>query len=115
MLELDQLPPPCKGGLVDSQPFVVVQISLQIGIFSFLSRSGCSPLFVWVGVLVGVHNLWGKTNALAFLYHLQPLQVPSVGFKPATYGIEVRWHVYIPAQWRKGNRTLAGPPLLRCP
>src|SRR5215210_7507591 len=56
MLELNQLPPPCKGGLVDSQPFVVVQISLQIGIFSLLSRCGCSPLFVWVGVLIGVHN-----------------------------------------------------------
>ena len=56
MLDLNQRPPPCKGGLVVSQPFVVVQIYLQIGIFSLLSRCGCSPLFVWVSVLIGVSD-----------------------------------------------------------
>src|SRR5215211_3290736 len=51
LLGLNQRPPPCKGSLVISQPFVVVQISLQTDILSLLSRC-CLPLFVWVGVLM---------------------------------------------------------------
>src|SRR5215208_446960 len=36
------------------------------------------------------------------------LEARPAGFEPATRGLEVRWYIDIPAQWRKGNRTLAG-------
>src|SRR5215203_1729489 len=50
MLDSNQRPPPCKGGLVVSQMFVIVQISLQTDLFSLLNCCCRSPLFVWVGV-----------------------------------------------------------------
>ena len=52
MLDLNQRPPPCKGEVIVSQTFVIVQIFLQTDVFSLLNRSYCSPLFVWVGVLL---------------------------------------------------------------
>jgi hypothetical protein len=36
--------------------FANVQKLLQIGVFFLLSHRVCSPLFVWVGVNVGVRN-----------------------------------------------------------
>ena len=56
MLESNQRPPPCKGELVISQTFVVVQIFLLTSTFSVLSCRLCSPLFVWVGVRFGVRT-----------------------------------------------------------
>src|SRR5215217_6814165 len=73
ILDLNQRPPPCKGELSISQTFVVVQICLQTSVFSLPSRCCCSPLFVWVGVLISVHNPWRNTDAFALLYDLQPL------------------------------------------
>jgi hypothetical protein len=52
MLDLNQRPPPCKGELVISQTFAVVQISLQTEVFPLLGHCCRSPLFVWVGVLM---------------------------------------------------------------
>jgi hypothetical protein len=37
--------------------FTGVQKSLQVGVFSLLSHRGCSLLFVWVGVSVGVNSV----------------------------------------------------------
>src|SRR5215210_686180 len=73
MLDLNQRPPPCKGGLLTSQTFVVVQNSLQTDVFSLLNRCCCSPSFVWVGVLIGVPNPWRKTDTFVLLFDLQPL------------------------------------------
>jgi hypothetical protein len=69
MLDSNQRLPPCKGGLVISQPFVVVQISLQIDAFPLLKHCCCSSLFVWVGVLIGVLNPWRNAYmCFALLY-----------------------------------------------
>ena len=38
-------------------PFATVQKSLEISIFSILARRPCSPLFVWVRVLIGVFRV----------------------------------------------------------
>jgi hypothetical protein len=77
MLDLNQRPPPCKGELVVSQTFVVVQTFLQTGEFTLLTLCLCSLLFAWVGVLItvliGVHNPRRNTDAFALLYDLQPL------------------------------------------
>ena len=52
MLDSNQRPPPCKGKMIISQTFVVVQISLQIDVFPPLGRCYRSPLFAWDGVLI---------------------------------------------------------------
>ncbi|MBV9453191.1 MAG: site-specific integrase [Rubrobacter sp.] len=46
MLDSNQRPPPCKGELISSQKFVLVQISLQIAAFSLLKSHLRSSLFV---------------------------------------------------------------------
>src|SRR5215211_3301753 len=75
LLGLNQRPPPCKGSLVISQPFVVVQISPQTDILLLLSCC-CLPLFVWVGVLM--------VNEVKLRQHLyQKLEdSPKVALRP---------------------------------
>jgi hypothetical protein len=45
--------------------FAGVQKLLQVGVFSLLSHCGCSRLFVWVGVSVGVRTDW-RLRGFAF-------------------------------------------------
>jgi hypothetical protein len=45
-------PPPCKVRVLLSLVFVVVQKYLQTTQFASLMLHRCSPLFVWVGVLL---------------------------------------------------------------
>lgn len=50
MLGSNQRPPPCKGGLILSQVFNVVQKYLQNGGLVYSGRRTRSRLFAWVGV-----------------------------------------------------------------
>src|SRR5215208_2004296 len=61
MLESNQRPPPCKGELVISQTFVVVQIFLLTSTFSVLSCRLCSPLFA--AVRVGWCPVWCQNRS----------------------------------------------------
>jgi hypothetical protein len=54
MLGSNQRPLPCEGRFKMSQLFANVHKVLQTRIFSLLRHRGCSPLFAWVGVLIGV-------------------------------------------------------------
>ena len=56
MLDSNQRPPPCKGEVIVSQTFAVVQISLQMSVFALLIVHLRPQLFAWVGVLIGVQN-----------------------------------------------------------
>ena len=53
MLDLNQRPPPCKGGSIISWLFADVQKLLQISAFALAGHRGCSLLSVWVGVKWG--------------------------------------------------------------
>jgi hypothetical protein len=52
MLGSNQRPLPCECRSIMSWLFVTVQKYLQISIFSLRGYGECSPLFVWVGVLL---------------------------------------------------------------
>jgi hypothetical protein len=54
MLDSNQRPHPYKGDMAVLLLFAHVQKYLQHGIFLSLTRRGCSLLFAWVGVLIGV-------------------------------------------------------------
>ena len=54
MLGSNQRPLPCEGRSITPWLFATVQKYLQTGTFSLSMSRGCSPLFVWVGVLIGV-------------------------------------------------------------
>ena len=54
MLGSNQRPLPCEGGSITSWSFAGVQKYLQISTFFLRSYRPCSPLFAWVGVLIGV-------------------------------------------------------------
>ena len=56
MLGSNQRPLPCEGRALSSPAFAVVQNRLQNGAFSLSMSRVCSPLFVWVGVLIGVNE-----------------------------------------------------------
>jgi hypothetical protein len=45
-------PPPCKVRDLSSRSFAIVQKILQNGGFIYVVLRGCSPSFVWVGVLL---------------------------------------------------------------
>jgi len=52
MLESNQRPLPCEGRSMMSWLFTTVQNFLQISTFLLAGFCECSPLFVWVGVLL---------------------------------------------------------------
>jgi hypothetical protein len=52
MLGSNQRPLPCEVRSILSWLFAAVQKFLQISIFSLTGYRECSPLFVWVGVLL---------------------------------------------------------------
>jgi hypothetical protein len=52
MLVSNQRPLPCEGRSIASWLFAVVQKCLQINGFLSGTPRACSPLFVWVGVLL---------------------------------------------------------------
>ncbi len=54
MLGSNQRPLPCEGRSITPWSFATVQKYLQTGTFSPSMSRSCSPLFVWVGVLIGV-------------------------------------------------------------
>jgi hypothetical protein len=64
MLGSNQRPLPCEGSSGMLRMFVAVQKSLQIGTFSLGACRGCSSLFVWVGVLIGVLRVSGRGETL---------------------------------------------------
>jgi len=57
MLGSNQRPLPCEGRSLLSWLFAAVQKLLQISIFSLTGYRECSPLFVWVGVLLVYRSL----------------------------------------------------------
>jgi hypothetical protein len=52
MLGSNQRPLPCEGRILLSAGFAVVQKHVQNGIFFVQPSRGCSPRFMWVGVLL---------------------------------------------------------------
>jgi hypothetical protein len=52
MLGSNQRPLPCEGRSIRSQLFAGVQKHLQNSVFTSGNICDCSPLFVWVGVLL---------------------------------------------------------------
>ena len=61
-LTWNQRPLPCEGRFISLWLFATVQKYLQNCAFSLSRSRVCSPLFAWVGVLIGViaaeHTLW---------------------------------------------------------
>ena len=78
MLDLNQRPPPCKGGLILSQVFTVVQKYLQISTFTRAGHRGCSLLFAWVGVKLVSTGV----GALPGLSHVCTICHPFRGARP---------------------------------
>jgi hypothetical protein len=52
MLGSNRRPLPCEGSALLSLVFVVVQKYLQNSQFATMMLHSCSPLFMWVGVLL---------------------------------------------------------------
>jgi hypothetical protein len=71
MLGSNQRPLPCEGGAIMPQLFVVVQKHLQNRTFASGSIHICSPLFVWVGVLLVYISLTATPRHAQLLYDLQ--------------------------------------------
>jgi hypothetical protein len=67
MLGSNQRPLPCEGRSITSWSFATVQKHLQTGTFSVNMSRVCSPLFVWVGVLLVYFSL----TATPTLSHLR--------------------------------------------
>src|SRR5215207_6474495 len=67
MLDLNQRPPPCKGGVIVSRPFASVQKYLQKSIFSFLSHRLCSPSLAWVVVRLSSERAFASLFSAALL------------------------------------------------
>jgi hypothetical protein len=64
MLGSNQRPLPCEGGSITSCLFVDVQKYLQNSVFDSRNICRCLPLFVWVGVLIGVLRVRGGDEPL---------------------------------------------------
>ena len=74
MLGSNQRPLPCEGRAITSWLFTGVQKCLQNRPFVSGSIHVCSSLFMWVGVLIGVHTFCTRQ----FLYCLQSLLLMHV-------------------------------------
>ena len=74
MLGSIQRPLPCEGRSIMLWLFAVVQKYLQMRAFFSSGIRACSQLFVWVGVLIGVHTFCTRR----FLYCLRSLLLMHV-------------------------------------
>jgi hypothetical protein len=61
MLGSNQRPLPCEGRSITPWLFAAVQKYLQMRAFFSSGIRACSQLFVWVGVLIGVHTFLYET------------------------------------------------------
>ena len=76
MLGSNQHPLPCEGRSITSWLFATVQKFLQNRLFASGSIRDCSPLFVWVGVLLVYTNLV-KLAPMALCKPCEPSDIMS--------------------------------------
>jgi hypothetical protein len=74
MLGSNQRSLPCEGKSITPWLFAAVQKYLQMRAFLSSGIRACSQLFVWVGVLIGVHTFCTRR----FLYCLHSLLLKRV-------------------------------------
>jgi hypothetical protein len=65
MLGSNQRSLPCEGKSITPWLFAAVQKYLQMRAFLSSGIRACSQLFVWVGVLIGVHFLYETVCVLS--------------------------------------------------